>query len=330
MAKTWFITGASSGLGRDGPWALERGDRVAVAARRAELFQELSHAYGDAVLPIELDVRDREPGFAAVAAAHRHLGQLDVVVNAAGYGHYGAVEEVTEEEARAIMDTNFFGALWITQAALPFLRAQGGGHILQVSSVGGLVAGSSLGVYHASKWALEGMSTSLAAEVARWGIKVTIVEPTGYSTDAEGSSRRSTPHPDYDWLLEVRAERRALVASREGDPRATPAVILKLVDADDPRCGSCSATAPPDRGARVRGALASWRVWEAASRWHTGGHFRRHDRPARKGRRRLRRGSNRTVDWYRLGHMTGRIASIRMFWHDPMPVAEAAGLAARG
>ena len=86
------------------------------------------------------------------------------------------------------MDTNFFGALWITQAALPFLRAQGGGHILQVSSVGGLVAGSSLGVYHASKWALEGMSTSVAAEVARWGVKVTIVEPTGYSTDAEGSS----------------------------------------------------------------------------------------------------------------------------------------------
>ena len=268
MAKTWFITGASSGLGRE--WAvaaLERGDRVAVAARRAELLQEISHAYGNAVLPIELDVRDRELDFAAVAAAHRHLGQLDVVVNAAGYGHYGAVEEVTEEEARAIMDTNFFGALWITQAALPFLRAQGGGHILQVSSVGGLVAGSSLGVYHASKWALEGMSTSLAAEVARWGIKVTIVEPTGYSTDAEGSSRRSTPHPDYDWLLEVRAERRTLVASREGDPRATPAIILKIVDADDPPLRLLLGDGTLQTVANEYEArLASWREWEAVSR----------------------------------------------------------------
>ena len=269
MAKTWFITGASSGLGRE--WAvaaLERGDRVAVAARRAELLQEISHAYGNAVLPIELDVRDRELDFAAVAAAHRHLGQLDVVVNAAGYGHYGAVEEVTEEEARAIMDTNFFGALWITQAALPFLRAQGGGHILQVSSVGGgISAFPGIGMYHASKWALEGMSTSLAAEVARWGIKVTIVEPTGYSTDAEGSSRRSTPHPDYDWLLEVRAERRTLVASREGDPRATPAIILKLVDADDPPLRLLLGDGTLETVAREYEArLASWREWEVVSR----------------------------------------------------------------
>jgi NAD(P)-dependent dehydrogenase (short-subunit alcohol dehydrogenase family) len=243
--------------------ALERGDRVAAAARRGELLRGL----GGEVLPLELDVRDRAAGFAAVERAHAHFGRLDVVVNAAGYGHYGAVEEVTEEEARTIMDTNFFGALWITQAALPFLRAQGSGHIIQVSSVGGLVAGSSLGVYHASKWALEGMSTSLAAEVARWGIKVTIVEPTGFSTDAEASSRRSAPHPDYDWLLDVRAERRKLVASREGDPQATPTAILQIIDAENPPLrlllgDGTLATVTTEYEAR----LASWREWEPVSR----------------------------------------------------------------
>lgn len=233
--KTWLITGASSGLGRE--WAvaaLERGDRVAAAARSANRLEELGQRYGDAVLPVELDVRDRAAVFAAVARAHEYFGRLDVAVNGAGAGHYGALEELSEEEARALMDTNFFGAVWVTQAVLPFLREQGGGHILMVSSVGGVMAGSSLGIYHASKWALEALSESLSKEVADFGIKVTILEPTGYRTAAEQAAGRSAPHPAYGREHERRVERRAFVASREGDPGATRGAVLKVVDAENP------------------------------------------------------------------------------------------------
>src|SRR6202162_1462376 len=138
--------------------------------------------YGDALLPIQLDVTDRDADFAAVKQAHDHFGRLDVIVNNAGYGHLGMVEEVSEQEIRAQLETNVLGALWITQAALPYLREQGSGHILQVSSIGGISAFVNTGAYHASKWALEGLSQSLAAEVAGFGIKVTLIEPSGYST----------------------------------------------------------------------------------------------------------------------------------------------------
>ena len=124
--------------------------------------------------------------------AHEHFGRLDVVVNNAGYGLFGTIEEVTEEQARAQIETNLFGALWVTKAALPILREQGSGHIIQVSSIGGVNAFPMLGLYHASKWGLEGFSQSLAAEVAGFGIKVTIVEPGGYWTDWAGRPR-STP-----------------------------------------------------------------------------------------------------------------------------------------
>src|SRR6187431_955118 len=129
--KTWFITGTSRGFGRE--WtiaALERGDRVAATARDVSTLDDLAQKYGDLLLPIELDVTDRAADFAAVAQAHEHFGRLDVVVNNAGYGHFGMVEEITEAEARAQLETNLFGALWVTQAALPFLREQRGGHVI--------------------------------------------------------------------------------------------------------------------------------------------------------------------------------------------------------
>ena len=131
--KVWFITGTSRGFGRE--WAiaaLERGDKVAATARKVASLDDLVGKYGDALLPIELDVTDHDADFAAVAAANERFGRLDVVINNAGYGHFGFVEEVTEAEARAQLETNLFGALWVTQAALPFLRAQGSGHIIQV------------------------------------------------------------------------------------------------------------------------------------------------------------------------------------------------------
>ena len=141
MAKTWFITGASRGFGRE--WtiaALERGDTVAATARDTTTLDDLVTRFGDAVLPLRLDVDDRDAVFAAVARAHDHFGRLDVVVNNAGYGQFGMIEEISEAEARAQFDTNVFGALFVTQAALPYLRAQGSGHVLQVSSIGAVTA----------------------------------------------------------------------------------------------------------------------------------------------------------------------------------------------
>jgi NAD(P)-dependent dehydrogenase (short-subunit alcohol dehydrogenase family) len=168
--KVWFITGSSRGFGRH--WtqaALQRGDLVAATARTPESLDALVQTYGDAVLPLQLDVTNREAVYAAVAQAYKTFGQIDVVVNNAGYGLFGMIEEISAEQAHAQMETNFCGALWVTQAALPYLRAQGSGHILQVSAIGGVVAFPGLGLYHASKWALEGMSEALAQEVAAFG-----------------------------------------------------------------------------------------------------------------------------------------------------------------
>lgn len=266
-SKTWFITGASRGLGHE--WAiaaLERGDRVAAAARSVSGCEELAVRYGDAVLPIALDVKDRCAAFAAVARAHEQFGRLDVVVNCAGGGHYGAVEELTEAEARALMDTNFFGAVWVTQASLPFLRAQGSGHILMVSSVGGVMAGSSLGIYHASKWAIEGLTESLSKEVADFGIKVTLLEPTGYRTAAEDAAARSAPHPAYEREHQRRRERRQFVASREGDPAATREAVLRVVDAEDPPLRLLLGAGMVELVTDLyESRLASWREWADVS-----------------------------------------------------------------
>jgi NAD(P)-dependent dehydrogenase (short-subunit alcohol dehydrogenase family) len=190
-AKTWFITGTSRGFGRE--WAiaaLDRGDQVAATARDVHSLDDLVATYGAAVLPIELDVTDRAADLAAVSQAQAHFGRLDIVVNNAGYGQFGMVEEISEEDIRAQLETNVLGALWITQAALPYLREQGSGHIIQVSSIGGISAFPRTGAYHASKWALEGLSQSLAQEVAGFGIKVTLIEPGGFATDWAGPSAK--------------------------------------------------------------------------------------------------------------------------------------------
>lgn len=236
MGKGWFVTGSSRGLGR--VWveaALERGDRVVATARDTAALDGLVEEYGDRVLALPLDVTDRDAAFRTVAEAKEFLGSLDVVVNNAGYGLFGMVEEITEEQARAQLETNVLGALWVTQAAVAIMREQGSGHIVQVSSIGGVHAFPGLGLYHASKWALEGFSQALAQEVAPFGVKVTIVEPTGYSTDwAFGSAVRAEPNPAYDTLREqLNAARQKLVGDR-GDPLATGPAILAIVDMDEP------------------------------------------------------------------------------------------------
>ena len=187
--RIWFITGASRGFGR--AWtraALKRGDQVAATARDTGTLAGLAAEFGDAILPVTLDVTDRAAGIAAVQRAHAHFGRLDVVVNNAGYGHFGFIEELTEAEVRGQIETNLLGPLWITQAAIPLLRQQGGGHILQISGFVGVIAFPGLGIYNASKRALEGLTESLAQEVAGFGITITLIEPGGFATDWAGAS----------------------------------------------------------------------------------------------------------------------------------------------
>jgi NAD(P)-dependent dehydrogenase (short-subunit alcohol dehydrogenase family) len=263
--KTWFITGTSRGFGRE--WtaaALERGDRVAATARDTSSLDDLVEKYGDAILAIALDVTDREADFAAVQQAFDHFGRLDVVVNNAGYGQFGMAEELSEQELRDQIETNVFGAIWVTQAALPFLRQQGSGHIIQVSSIGGVSAFPNLSAYHASKWALEGFSQALSQEVAEFGIHVTLVEPGGFATDWSGPSARSAqPNPAYDGARERRAQQRERLAAGAGDPSASAAALLRVVDADEPPLrvffgASAFDIVRPDYESR----LAGWEKWD--------------------------------------------------------------------
>lgn len=230
-SKIWFITGSGSGFGRI--WAeaaLERGDRVAATDRQPQPLAELSATYGDAVITSTLDVTDREAVFKTVQEAHRHFGLLDVIVSSAGYGYMGAVEEVDFDEFRKNFETNVFGTLSVVQAALPLLRAQRSGHILTVSSIGGIVSSPTGGSYVATKFAVEGITEALAGEVASFGIKVTAVEPGPFATHF-GSSAKSAPKmEEYN---EVRDATNAnFKPEMRGDPKATAAAILKLVDAD--------------------------------------------------------------------------------------------------
>jgi len=265
MSKTWFITGSSRGFGRQ--WtiaALDRGDRVAATARDVTSLRDLLERYGDSVLALPLDVTDRAAAFEAVARAHQHFGQLDVIVNNAGYGQFGMIEEISEHELRAQMETNLFGAFWVTQAALPFLRAQGSGHLLQVSSIGGISAFPTVGAYHASKWALEGFSQALAAEVKDFGIHVTLIEPGGFSTDWGGpSAQHATALPAYDEMRAKAGELRAARLQKQGDPLASSGAVLKLVDAEQPPLRVFFGDGPLGIAkADYQGRVKTWSDWE--------------------------------------------------------------------
>jgi NAD(P)-dependent dehydrogenase (short-subunit alcohol dehydrogenase family) len=233
-SPVWFITGSSRGFGLAfTEAALARGDSVVATARSPEVLDPLVKEHGDRALALALDVTDRVAVASAVDAALDRFGRIDIAVNNAGYGLRGAVEEVTEAEARTQMEVNFFGALWVTQAAIAPMRAAGSGHIIQVSSMGGVIAFPALGLYHASKWALEGMTESLAQEVAPFGIKVTIVEPGGFRTDWNGSSMQHSTHlAEYEFL-----PGRAAGAPRRtspGDPVKAAAALMQIVDDPNP------------------------------------------------------------------------------------------------
>lgn len=266
--KVWFITGTSRGFGRE--WAiaaLQRGDKVAATARDTASLDDLVSTYGEAILPLQLDVTDRDADFAAVKAAHEHFGRLDIVVNNAGYGQFGFIEELSEAEARDQIETNVFGALWVTQAALPFLRAQRSGHIIQVSSIGGITAFQNVGIYHASKWALEGFSQSLAQEVAGFGIHVTMIEPGGFDTDWAGSSaRHAEPLADYAQAHQEAQGARAKRTAKSGDPQASAAAVLKIVDAERPPLRVFFGEIPLQLAeADYAQRLSTWREWQPVS-----------------------------------------------------------------
>ena len=210
---------------------------------------------------------DRSAVFAAVQQAQGHFGRLDVVVNNAGYGQFGMIEEIGAADARAQFETNVFGALWVTQAALPFLHEQRSGHILQVSSIGGISAFAGIGIYNASKWALEDLSQALALEVTGFGIKVTLIEPAAYATDWSGpSARHATPLAAYEGSRQEAQQARARRTVTPGDPAASSAAILKIVDAAEPPLrlflgDGPLAVATQDYESR----LATWRKWESTA-----------------------------------------------------------------
>lgn len=263
MSKVWFITGAGRGFGREfAKNALDRGDRVAATVRDAAAISDLVEQYGDNVLALTLDVTDEAAVRRAVDEAVARFGRLDVVVNNAGYGLFGAVEEISTQQLRDQIEVNLFGVFHVTQAVLPVLRAQGSGHIIQISTIGGIGAFPSLGGYHASKWALEGLTESLAQEVAGFGIKVTLIEPGAFGTDWAGSSAvHATPQPQYEGLREAMAANSGTAIV--GDPVAAGRAILKIVDAEEPPLRVLFGTQPTQIAPYLyQQRLDTWKQWE--------------------------------------------------------------------
>ncbi|MEU4472939.1 SDR family oxidoreductase [Micromonospora sp. NPDC023888] len=264
--RTWFITGASRGLGRAfADAALDRGDRV-VAAARTIAPDDFDERHADRLLALTLDVTDRAAVFAAVAAAVEHFGRLDIVVNNAGTLSMGMVEEFTEAQARAQFEVNLFGALWVSQAVLPQLRAQRSGHIVQISSIAALGGFPSTGLYSASKFALEGMSEALAMEAAAFDVKLSIVQPGGYWTDLYTNPSATTALEAYG-PLRAELERQWAQGSVDSEPRLAAEALLRLVDSDDPPLRLLLGSMVYDLAFDIsRRRMETWAGWEQVSR----------------------------------------------------------------
>lgn len=235
MAKTIFITGASRGFGRIWTEAfLKRGDNVVATVRNPETLNELAKKFSSNLLVLKLDVTDRSESFKAIETAKKHFGKIDVMINNAGFGHIGAVEELKEQDVRSQFETNVLGSLWTIQAVLPIMRQQNSGHIIQLSSALGLNTVSLMGLYSSTKFAVEGLTETLAGEVSSFGIKVTIVEPGGFSTDFFGNTSLALSEsiPAYDG---VRKEFYKHASKQDsGNPAATAKALFKLVDSENP------------------------------------------------------------------------------------------------
>ena len=234
-SRVWFITGSSSGFGRAlAELALSRGERVVATARNPESLENLVGAHRERICALALDVTQPKQVRAALEQAQRRFGRIDVLVNNAGYGLQGAVEDVADAQIRALFETNFFGALDVTRAAIPLLRAQHSGHIINVSSVGGRLSMPLVGLYSASKFALEGFSLALAQELRPLGIKVTLIEPGAFATRfGSPASLVSVPtSAPYAPLGEAIAA--ALASFKWGEPRGVAEGIMQVCDAKEP------------------------------------------------------------------------------------------------
>lgn len=236
MPKFWFVTGSSRGLGRDIVIAaLETGDTVAATARNPKDLHDLVEQYGDRVLPLTLDVTDAAAVEQAVAEAKSKFGRLDIVVNNAGYANLAAIEDITLVDFKKQIDTNFFGMVYVSKAAVPILREQGAGHIFQIASVGGRITSVGLAPYQAAKFAVRGFSLVLAQEVAPLGIKVTIVQPGGIRTDWAGSSMDipEISEPYQQTVGQFGKMLRDGSGTEHADPNKIAKVIVDLAGRDD-------------------------------------------------------------------------------------------------
>jgi NAD(P)-dependent dehydrogenase (short-subunit alcohol dehydrogenase family) len=236
MSKVWFVTGASRCLGRSiVEAALQDGDSVVATARQPEKFEDLVQQHGQRILPLTLDVANYDQVLAAVQAGYAAFGHYDVVVNNAGYADTAAVEDMTLDVFKAQVDTNFYGVVHVSKAVLPLLRAQGSGHIFQVSSIGGRIGSVGLSAYQSAKWAVGGFSTVLAQEVAPLGIQVTVLEPGGMRTDWAGSSMTIPPiSAPYQPTVGAFANMlRAYSGQEPTDPAQVAHIITQLANRPD-------------------------------------------------------------------------------------------------
>jgi NAD(P)-dependent dehydrogenase (short-subunit alcohol dehydrogenase family) len=237
MEQIWFVTGSSRGLGRALVDAvMEAGDRVAATARTPSTLDELVADYGERVYPIALDVTDARAARSAITEAHHHFGRLDVIVNNAGYANVAPVETGDDDDFRSQFETNFWGVYNVTKAAIPILREQRSGLVIQISSVGGRVGGSpGIASYQAAKFAIDGFSRVLQAEIAPFGVRVMVVEPSGFRTDWAGSSMTVHPIPEA-YASTVGAMNTRVRQSTEGpagDPARAAAILVKVAKRHD-------------------------------------------------------------------------------------------------
>lgn len=269
--RTWLVTGCSTGLGAALARAiLERGDRLVGTARKTESLRHLDGVGGGELLPLALDVTDPAAVGRVVEAAVERFGRIDVLVNNAGFGMLGAIEEVTDAEVRHVYDTNVFGLLAVTRAVLPVMRGQQSGHILHISSIGGLRSNPGSGIYCSTKFAVEGIGEALRGEVEAFGIKVTIVEPGAFRTDFAGRSiTKAEPIPAYaDTVVGAWRERTTRIHGQQpGDPAKAAAAMLQVVDSPEP---PLRLLLGPDALQRARDKLAGMAAefdrWEATTR----------------------------------------------------------------
>ena len=267
--RTWLITGSSRGFGHAlAVAALQAGDQIVATARKPEQLDELVRRYGDRVLPVALDVTDRTAAVAAVEAGVAAFGRIDVVVNNAGYANVAPVETMSEEDFRRQFDTNFWGVYNVSTAALPVLKAQGAGTIVQFSSVGGRVgANPGLGSYQAAKFAVDGFTRVLQAETVPLGIRYLVVEPGGFATDWAGSSMRIHQIPaEYDQTVGAMV-RRFRNSAAAGDPERAAEILVRVVQNQNPPAHLLLGAGAVDMAqAYSRGQLEEAAEWAAVSR----------------------------------------------------------------